>query len=129
MEGSERDSTQEWLLPEGAAPPLLGELEERIDEAVTIARSSERAAGAASAAAVEAAGQARRAAELAERASAAAASAAAEPPASTPPAPVDDRMRRFSERADRVLRRLRAIDRPRGEHPASARAGARRAAG
>lgn len=127
MEGSERDSTQDWLLPAAATPPLLGELEERIDAAVTIARSSERAAGAASAAAVEAAGQARRAAELAERASAAAISAATAEP--TEPAPADDRMRRFSERADRVLRRLRAIDRPRGEHPASARAGARRAAG
>lgn len=130
MEASERDITQDWLLPEGAAPPLLGELEGRIDEAVTIARSSERAAGAASAAAVEAAGQARRAAELAERASAAAVSAAtAEPVASSGPAPADDRMRRFSERADRVLRRLRAIDRPRGEHPASAGAGARRGGG
>ena len=71
MEGSERDSTQDWLLPESARPPLLAELAQRIDEAVATARASEAAVMAVGAAALDAAEQARRAAELAERASAA----------------------------------------------------------
>lgn len=109
MEGAERDHTQDWVLPESAAPPLLSELEERIDEALIIARASEKAVMAVGDAALDAAQQARRAAEMAERAAEAALSAA--PPA--PPVPVapyeDVALRNFSDRADRVVARLRAV--------------------
>jgi hypothetical protein len=70
MEGAERDSTQDWLLPAAKTPPRLGELELRVDEALAIARSSEAAVNVIGDAALEAAQQARRAAELAESASA-----------------------------------------------------------
>src|SRR5215218_6036418 len=72
MGASRRDDTQDWLLPEGAAPPLLSELEERIDEALIVAKASEKAVMAVGEAALDAAQQARRAADLAERASIAA---------------------------------------------------------
>jgi len=113
---AERDSTQEWLLPAGARPPLVGELEARIDEAMTIARSSEEAvrvigaqAAEIGAQAVDAASQARRAAELAERASEAALAVA------TAPVPgaeslEDAWLRGFTQRADRVMERLRALE-------------------
>ncbi len=119
----ERDSTEEWLLPAEARPPLVGELEARIDEAVTIARSSEqvarsseqavRAIGAQAAEigaqAVDAAAQARRAAELAERASEAALAAATAPVAGAESLE-DAWLRGFTERADRVMERLRALE-------------------
>jgi hypothetical protein len=137
MEGSEvdtgsreRDSTKEWLLPAEAAPPLLGDLEARIEEAVTIARASEEAvrvigarAEAIGAQAVDAATQARRAADLAGRASEAALAAATAPAAAaTPPlvasSPLEDAwLRGFTDRADRVMARLRAVER----RPAPAR--------
>ena len=69
-----RDNTDQWRLPEAARPPLLGELVERIDEALATARASEAAVMTVGAAALDAAEQARRAASLAERASAAIAS-------------------------------------------------------
>ncbi len=72
MEGAERDSTQDWLVPAGAAPPLLSELELKVDAALAIARASEAGVSAVGEAALDAARQARRAAELAESASAAA---------------------------------------------------------
>lgn len=119
MEAAERDSTQDWLLPEGSGPPLLSELEQRIDEAVTIARSSEKAVIAVGDAALDAAQQARRAAEMAERASAAALGATEAAPVAAPAArSADDAaielledaaLRSFSERADRVAARLRAM--------------------
>jgi hypothetical protein len=116
MEGTERDNTQDWLLPERAAPPLLSELEERIDEALIIAKASERAVMAVGDAALDAAQQARRAAELAERASAAALRASQFEPAASPPPQVlpaeDAALRGFSERADRVMARLRALEGP-----------------
>jgi Cdc6-like AAA superfamily ATPase len=108
MEGSERDSTGDWLLPAGSAPPRIGELEARIDEAVETARASEAAVRVASAAAVDAAGEARRAAELAERASEAA--FAAGQAAAAPTVWEDERLRAFTERADRVVARLRAVE-------------------
>ncbi len=127
MEGAERDSTHDWLLPEGARPPLLGELEQRIDEAVVIARSSERAAIAVGDAALDAAQQARRAADLAERASEAALQAGE---AASIVAAEDVSLRGFSERADRVVARLRALERrSRRGRPASAAAGRRRPGG
>ena len=56
---------EDWALPERSRPPLLGELVERIDEALATARASEAAVMTVGAAAIEAAEQARRAAELA----------------------------------------------------------------
>ncbi|MET0558005.1 MAG: hypothetical protein ABW065_04965 [Solirubrobacterales bacterium] len=121
--GAERDTTQDWLLPVEASPPLLGDLEARIDEAVTIARSSEQAVRAIGVRAerigvqaeeigvqaVDAAIQARRAADLAERASEVAlAAASASPPATSP---LEDAwLQGFTERADRVMARLQAVE-------------------
>jgi hypothetical protein len=151
MEGTERDSTQDWLLPEGSAPPLLADLELRIDEALAIARASEKAVGVVGAAALDAAKQARLAAEMAERASRIALRArrmgvpsqtvatdsqeasSAPAPASVPTrstGPGDPVLRGFSERADRVMARLRALERrPRRPAGSSAAAGHRRPGG
>ena len=89
------------------------ELEERIDEALIIAKASEKAAIEIGDAALDAAAQARRAAELAERASEAALSASAAPPEPSSVVPErqeDPVLRSFSERADRVVERLRALE-------------------
>ncbi len=134
---TERDSTQDWLLPEGAAPPLLSELERRIDEAMIVARASEKAAIEIGEAAVEAAAQARRAADVAERATAAVERATAVAPsgngvaaAESERAVEDAALRSFSERADRVVARLRALERrSRRGRPASVGAGRRRPGG
>jgi hypothetical protein len=132
MEATERDSTQDWLIPPSAAPPLLSELERRIDEALVIAKASEKAVVEVGAAALDAAQQARRAAEVAERATAAVLSggpAGLAPP--EPPRPGEDAaLRSFSERADRVVARLRALERrPRWGRAASAGAAPRRPGG
>jgi hypothetical protein len=144
VEGAERDSTQDWLLPESKAPPRLAELALRVDEALAIARASERAVNVVGDAALEAAKQARRAAELAESASAVALDASravqsrksalamkagvaaeaepdaeavvpdrVEPAIAAVPsrASEDDLLQRFNERADRVMTRLRALER------------------
>jgi hypothetical protein len=110
VDASERDSTQDWLIPEQAAPPRFTELVERVDEALAVARASEAAVMSVGAAALDAAEQARHAAELAERASAALLeerrhrpSEGADPPELT--------LRSFSERADRVAARLVAVAR------------------
>lgn len=102
------DATQEWRLPAAERPPLIGELVERIDEAVAIARASEAAVMTVGAAALDAAEQARRAAELAERASARASGGSRD---ARPMRLVadDDRLRDFATRADRVAERLRAL--------------------
>jgi len=104
-------------LPAQAKPPLIGELVERIDEALATARASEAAVMTVGAAALDAAEQARRAAVLAERASAAMHAPAGHvsggrkkvPPAVMPkPAgTIDD----FAARADRVAERLRRLQR------------------
>ncbi len=130
MADGERDSTGDWVLPAEARPATLAQLEQRIDHALAVARSSEAAALEIGAAALEAAEQARRAAELAERASAGAAvgapAAGAEGAGSSPtggngieaklaievepaPEPAFDSLRHFTERADRVAARLRAM--------------------
>lgn len=119
MEGAARDTTQDWVLPEHSRPPLIGELERRIDEALATARASEEAVMTVGAAAIDAAEQARRAAELAERASVAALNAqgrvesiAVAPPVSAPaPAREDASLTDFSERADRLVARLRQLQR------------------
>lgn len=98
---------ESWRLPEAARPPLLGELVERIDEALATARASEAAVMTVGAAALDAAEQARRAAELAERASAELAGA----PRSRPRAQSGDGRDDFSVRADRVAERLQRLQR------------------
>jgi hypothetical protein len=110
MDVAERDSTQDWLLPGHSTPPLIGELEQRIEEALASARASEAVVMTIGAAAFDAADQARRAAELAERASA---MALAAQKAATPPAAVseDDGLRDFTARADRIVARLRQLER------------------
>jgi hypothetical protein len=124
MDPSERDSTQDWLLPPDSAPPLLGELVERIDDALRVAYASESAVESAGAAATDAAERARsameqaqraaeqayRSAEFAERASVAMLEARRHRAA--PGTPVEDPgLRSFSDRADRVVARLRALER------------------
>jgi hypothetical protein len=117
MESPTRDSTQDWLLPEGRRPPTLAQLESRIDEAIGIARAAETAAAAIGAAALDAAEQAReaaegahRSAELADRATSAIAEGRRHPAASDQVSE-DRSMRSFSARADRVVARLRALER------------------
>lgn len=112
MSGSERDSTQDWLLPEHRTPPTIGELEGRIEEALATARASEAAVMTVGAAALDAAEQARRAAKLAERAASSALEAqrrAGRSPAAVEPSAGS--LRDFSERADRIVARLQQIQR------------------
>lgn len=121
MEAAGHESTEEWRLPEQSRPPLIGELEQRIDLALATARASEAAVTKVGASALAAAGQARRAAELAERASAAALDAqgriASATPSPKPAAPAsrpqlsDESLSSFSERADRLVARLRGLQR------------------
>lgn len=109
MDDHERGSTQDWRLPEHSRPPLLGELVERIDEALATARASEAAVMTVGAAALDAAEQARRAAELAERASA---MVTGNGPASPSAERSDDgAMGDFTARADRVAERLQRLQR------------------
>jgi hypothetical protein len=125
MDAREHENGESWRLPESARPPLLGELVERIDEALATAKASEAAVMTVGAAALDAADQAKRAADLAERASTTALSAtrlAAESVGAnganrvngvngvaTPPeaGPLDD----FSARADRLAERLSRLQR------------------
>jgi 3-deoxy-D-arabino-heptulosonate 7-phosphate (DAHP) synthase len=112
MDAAAAESTQDWLVPEGSRPPTIGELERRIDEALVTARASEAAVMTVGAAAFDAAEQARRAAELAERASAAAL-AGGRPTAAAAALPGEEEedLRDFSERADRLVARLRQLQR------------------
>jgi len=121
MSDDARTSAEDWTLPRRARPPLLGELVERIDEALATARASEAAVMTVGAAALDAAEQAKRAAELAERASAAVVSragstekrrAAAPPRSREPgndagPGDIDD----FTARADQLAERLSRLQR------------------
>lgn len=138
MDAAASETTQDWLLPEGSRPPTIGELEERIELALVTARASEAAVMTVGAAALDAAEQARRAAELAERASLAvaqapvAAPAVAVAPAEVSPVPPEAEtsstsatgsdvetasepgeksLSEFSERADRLVARLRQLQR------------------
>lgn len=87
MEGTQRDVTQDWVVPRGAVP-TVGELEARIDEAVVIAHASEEGVREVGEIALDAARQARKAAEMAE-ASASAAKEAVQA-SSGPAGPVTD---------------------------------------
>jgi hypothetical protein len=120
MEGSDRDSTQDWLIPEQAAPPRLTELVRRIDEALAIARVSEETVMTVGAAALDAADQARRAAELAERASAAmldrvprreypGRGAASHEGGLVGETAGEESLQAFKERADRIAARLQRL--------------------
>jgi hypothetical protein len=128
MEGAAGETTQDWLLPEHSRPPLIGELERRVNEALATARASEAAVMTVGAAALDAAEQARHAAGLAERASGAALAAqgrieamAVVPAPSAEPggspegerstATVDDTLSDFSARADRLVARLHQLQR------------------
>jgi hypothetical protein len=104
-----QDPTPDWLLPDRSRLPLLGELVERIDEALAIACASEAAVMTVGAAALDAAEQARRAAELAERASAAMLGngSPSVPTTRHEEGPMGD----FTARADRVAERLRRLQR------------------
>lgn len=132
MEGAARDTTEDWLLPEHSRPPLIGELERRVELALTMARASEAAVVTVGAAAISAAEQAERAAGLAEKASAAAletqdrvaammvAPAPSSPPPTEPERPEDDdSLSDFSARADRLVARLRQLQRVPLPAPAS----------
>lgn len=124
MEAAERDTTQDWLLSAEARPPLFGELVERIDEALGVAYASEAAVESIGVVATEAAVRARdaleqatvaaeharRSAEFAEQASVAMVERRPMAPLPTEP-PEDPSLRRFSDRADRVVARLRALQR------------------
>ncbi|HEX8689985.1 MAG TPA: hypothetical protein VF729_07065 [Solirubrobacterales bacterium] len=123
MDDRAAETTQDWQLPDSARPPLIGELVERIDEALATARASEAAVMTVGAAALDAAEQARRAADLAERASSA--MLAGQRPvglgagdgsgdarrAPSPAGNADDGLRDFAARADRVAARLRELER------------------
>jgi hypothetical protein len=65
VEGTQRDSTQDWVVPRTAVP-TVGQLETRIDEALVIARASEEGVREVGEIALDAARQARKAAEMAE---------------------------------------------------------------
>jgi hypothetical protein len=107
MSERERESAEDWTLPERSRPPLLGELVERIDEALATARASEAAVMTVGAAALDAAEQAKRAAELAERAS-----RVMNGNPRSPAAFADDGgMGDFTARADRVAERLQRLQR------------------
>jgi hypothetical protein len=134
MSAASGDSTEDWLLPEHLRPPLIGELERRVELALTMARASEAAVVTVGAAAISAAEQAERAAGLAEKASATALEAqdrvAAMALAPTPSPPVqpgedeeDDSLSDFSARADRLVARLRQLQRVPLPAPASGGAG------
>jgi hypothetical protein len=117
MDSDGRDSTEDWLLPEAARPPTIAELEQRIDEAIAAAHASESAVLTVGAAALDAVDQARRAAEHALRSAELAewaSKAMLEDRGHMRSAGVavdDDLMRSFSEHADRVTARLRALER------------------
>lgn len=110
MADQARNGAEDWALPAQARPPLLGELVERIDEALAIARASEAAVMTVGAAALDAAEQARRAAELAQRASMAMNGGRSIPP-ELDSAPDEGAMGDFTARADRVAERLRRLQR------------------
>jgi hypothetical protein len=140
MTAASGDSTEDWLLPEHSRPPLIGELERRVELALTVARASEAAVVTVGAAAISAAEQAERAAGLAEQASATAlaaqdrvavmTTAASTPPPRTGPGvgERDDSLSDFSARADRLVERLRQLQRVPLPAPSSGAAGRPQAA-
>jgi hypothetical protein len=121
MSDDAREGAEDWTLPRRARPPLLGELVERIDEALATARASEAAVMTVGAAALDAADQAKRAADLAERASAVLAArpdlsqsrlpARPDPSAAASSANGLAEMDDFTARADQLSERLSRLQR------------------
>jgi hypothetical protein len=128
--GNPGDTTSDWLLPGASRPPLIGELEQRVEQALATARASEDAVMTVGAAAIDAAEQARRAAELAEKASISARDAQERVAAVAAVGPLsgrsteaiaerpsgagsagEDSLSDFSARADRLVARLRQLQR------------------
>ena len=124
VEASERDDTRDWLLEPQQQPPTFAGLVEQVEEALQVARSSEAAVESIGIAATEAAERARdaveqaadaaeharRSAELAGGAGFATAGGRRESIAGR--RPLDDpSLNRFSDRADRLVARLRALQR------------------
>jgi hypothetical protein len=119
MPEAERDSTQDWLVPAADRPVTMLELEQRVDVALAVAHSAEAAALEIGAAALDSAKQAQRAADLAERAVTGQAGNGVEAPVvenGVEPPPYrnggghgDERLRLFSERAERVRASLCAL--------------------
>jgi hypothetical protein len=111
------DTTDSWLLPEGARPPTIGELEERVELALATARASEAAIMTVGAAAFDAAEQAKRAADLAERASATVVGAGTSPALLRPRGKTpsrdngDNGLSGFHAQADRLADRLHRLQR------------------
>lgn len=110
MDDQTPSGVEDWTLPAHARPPLLGELIERIDEALATARASEAAVMTVGAAALDAAEQAKRAADLAQRASMAM-SRNNDPAAELEMARDGGVMGDFTARADRVAERLQRLQR------------------
>lgn len=116
-------ASDSWRLPAEAQPPLVGELVERIDEALATARGAESAAIAIGAAALEEAEEARRLAGLAAQSAAAggagrASGAPGGRPRSgavlvdgSPQAGASDPLEGFNTRADRLAERLGRLQR------------------
>lgn len=115
-------ATNPWRLPPESQPPLLGELVERIDEALATAREAESAAVTIGAAALEEAEEARRLAGLAAQAAAAGPGKPSGAPGgrprsgavlvdSSPQAGASDPLEGFSARADRLAERLGRLQR------------------
>jgi hypothetical protein len=111
VDSAASETTQDWLVPENSRPPLIGELERRIEEALVTARASEAAVMTVGAAAFDAAEQAKRAAELAERASASMLDASLRPELEPEPPAGGDRLRDFHARADFIASRLQKLQR------------------
>jgi hypothetical protein len=120
VSATERDTTDDWQIQ--APIPTMAQLEERVDEAIAIARASEAAAISIGDIAIESAEQARRAADLAAKASAAASEGArragvadaasggpASPAGPLDPTAEDEHLVRFMWRADRVSTRLATL--------------------
>ena len=85
IEESQRDNTQDWVVPRRDVP-TLGQLEARIDEALVIARASEAGVREVGEMALDAARQARRAAEAAEASAKVAVEVVQSPPGELRPA-------------------------------------------
>lgn len=111
MDDQARNGAEDWALPAQAQPPLLGELVERIDEALATARASEAAVMTVGAAALDAAEQAKRAAELAQRASMAMNGNRDAPTEPELARSGEVAMGDFTARADRVAERLHRLQR------------------
>ncbi len=119
----DRGSTDDWLLPEDRAPQAIGpspeSIERQVSEALTVARASARIAAEAEVTAKlagdDAAACTAELTELADRVEAALGHLEARERAASRRAAEAEReektLRRFDERADRIVQRLRDLER------------------